>query len=394
MRIYLAFFQTAARGPETANYDFWADMLRAGLEEAGHTVLESPGLDWAAGMAIDDSTALQTWKDQTWERAVRDVATWHSHEGVDLFLGYFFPKLVHPAALKELRRIGIPSVNFFCDNVREFRRVPEAYRAFDLHWVPEWEALSLYRDARLAHVHAPMPMWVPPPLRSVPEREEPRAIFLGSRDAQRARFFTELAEQGGSLDIRGKGWIAASPLGAGAPKRRSLPARVDAQIEFFRQHGASAWFRKCFVAPPSPPQGPPAPWLGPPVGREDYLRLTRECAVAVGVNRFESPRLRHDQVATYSRLRDIEAPMLGACYLTELAPGLGEMYEFGAEIAVYRDARELAEQLDRLLADPAGRRRMRRAAQERALREHSIAATVDKIKAGLGSRRTAAAHGR
>ena len=92
MRIYLAFFQTRAHGGGTANYGFWADMMRAGLREAGHTVLESPELDWAEGMSFDDFASLKAWRDRTWSHALADLARHQAKGGVDIFLGYFFPE--------------------------------------------------------------------------------------------------------------------------------------------------------------------------------------------------------------------------------------------------------------------------------------------------------------
>ncbi|HVZ65434.1 MAG TPA: glycosyltransferase [Lacunisphaera sp.] len=381
MRIYLAFFQTLARGPGTANYGFWADMLRAGLQEAGHTVLETAGLDWAEGMSVGEAAELRAWRDRAWTRALADLATHQAAGGVDLFLGYFFPKQVETGALVEIARRGIPTVNFFCDNVREFRTVPAAYRSFTLHWVPEWEAVSLYAAAGLRCLHAPMPVWVPPAARTLPTQEEPIATFLGSRDDLRADLFGRLARHGGRVRIHGKGWVRG-PAGEPGAAPRPQASFVASQWRYFRHHGLAAWLRK--FSPRPARSEPPPDWLGAPVPRDEYFRLTRESAVTVGVNRFDSPRVPRGRIATYSRLRDLEAPMLGACYLTEWAAGLDRLYDLDREIAVYRDEAGLAEHINALLADPPRRARMRRAAQARALGEHSIGPTLAKIAAAVG----------
>jgi spore maturation protein CgeB len=104
------------------------------------------------------------------------------------------------------------------------------------------------------------------------------------------------------------------------------------------------------------------------------------------VNRFESPRHPGNELARYSRQRDIEAPMIGACYLTEWAPGLDQLFDLETEIAVYRNESELAETLRRLLADPKQRESLRQAGQKRALADHSIAITLKKIRRHLGIR--------
>ena len=86
----------------------------------------------------------------------------------------------------------------------------------------------------------------------------------------------------------------------------------------------------------------------------------------------------------YSRLRDIEAPMLGACYLTEWAPGLDQLYELGREIEVYRDADELAGKIQMLARDATQRHELRAAGQRRALNDHCIAHTLARIVERLG----------
>jgi spore maturation protein CgeB len=75
--------------------------------------------------------------------------------------------------------------------------------------------------------------------------------------------------------------------------------------------------------------------------------------------------------------------MAGACYLTEWTAGLDQLYDLGVEIETYRDAPELAEKAQWLLNDSARRKRMRKHGQARALQEHSIARTLDKVAARL-----------
>jgi len=76
--------------------------------------------------------------------------------------------------------------------------------------------------------------------------------------------------------------------------------------------------------------------------------------------------------------------MLGACYLTEMAPGLGDLYEVGAEIETYRNAGELIEKAKQLKADPRKRLRLRQGGQRRALAHHTIEKSVARISRELG----------
>jgi spore maturation protein CgeB len=87
---------------------------------------------------------------------------------------------------------------------------------------------------------------------------------------------------------------------------------------------------------------------------------------------------------SYSRLRDIEAPMLGACFLTEWTEGLEHLFELGLEIETYRTPDELVEKLSSLTREPDRRRAMRANAQRRALAHHSVGQSLGKLFGALG----------
>ena len=378
LRIFLACQQSAVRHAVPA-YAFWADYFRHAIAEAGHTCLEAPVCDWAAGLRPAETLASESWPDRTWTSALDYIRHEHSRQPIDFFLGYLFPQQVLPAAVSEIRALGIPCVNFFCDNVREFRRVPAAFRAFDLHWVPEFNALPLYARDRLPVLHAPMPCWVPPAQRVPASRETLPPTFVGTRDELRAHLFADAFLLGLSADLRGYGWDGTTPP---PPAPAASPGGLlRNQWHFLRRHGPRALGRKLAhrLMPPTPFTFDFSAHVRPmPVG-DDYARILRESSVCLGVNRYPSPRFPLDNPDTYSRLRDLEAPMSGACYLTECAPGLDTLYDLGNEIETYRTADELVEKSRALVADPVRRARLRAAGQRRALADHPILRTLARI---------------
>jgi spore maturation protein CgeB len=106
--------------------------------------------------------------------------------------------------------------------------------------------------------------------------------------------------------------------------------------------------------------------------------------VAIGVNRVPTANRSLHRPLVYSRLRDLEAPMLGACYLTEWTEGLEHMYELGKEIETYRTAEELTIKLRELCQDHVRRGAMRERAQRRALSDHSVERSIARISAHFG----------
>lgn len=386
LRLFLC-CQQARRRHAVPAYGFWAEYFRGALGEAGHEWLEAPDCDWADGLLPLDASARAEWLERTWSSTVEFLRREHARRPVDFFLAYLFPDQVLPSALAEIRALGIPCVNFFCDNVREFRRVPASFHGFDLHWVPEHKAVALYQAAGLPWINAPMACWVPAAHRRPIRAETLPPTFVGTRDEQREALFAAAFGQGLQLDLRGPGWASAATAPAPPPPPARNPIeRARRQLRYADQHGWGALMRKGWLSlRPRPslhfdfvPHVRPSSW------GDDYWTVLRECSVCVGVNRYPSLRFPFDRPDTYSRLRDIEAPMAGACYLTEWTEGLDQLYVPGEEIETYRDAAELVAKVESLAADAPRRAKMRTAGQRRALQEHSIARTLGRIAARLG----------
>jgi hypothetical protein len=383
MRILLSCLQSLKRHPLPA-YDFWRKYFVQGLIEGGHEVLEVPNVDWAEGVTYPAGNALDSWRSRTWEIVRMFVQQELTHRPIHLFLGYFYPKQVETGAIRELQQTGIPCVNFFCDNVREFVKPPAEYWAFALHWVPEFEALPMYRAAGLTYIHAPMPCWVSEALRNSAHVETEPPTFLGSADVLRRDLLGRALQGGADFVVRGPGWLENGDTNV-SQKPRSITSIISNQIDLVRQRGFRGLLRKleAHARPLRPPRISESQ-IGAPVFDDHYLRITREAMVAIGVNRVPTAFQSSRRPLVYSRLRDVEAPMLGACYLTEWTEGLECMYDLGKEIETYRTADELTSKLNELRLDPVRRTAMRKRAQRRALSDHSVARSIARVSSQLG----------
>ena len=381
MRIFLS-CQQALRRHEVPAYAFWEYYFKGSFAEAGHEVLEAPGVDWAEGLtALGDTRAA--WLDRTWSSTISYLKREHARRPIDLFLGYLFPDQVDPQAVRQIRDLGIPCVNFFCDNVREFTRIPTAYRDFDLHWVPESEARPMYSAAGLPQLYAPMPMWTSPAMRTVPDTEKAEVLFVGSHDDLRQALLDEAVGLGLSLSLHGSGW--APGTGTASPGRIGRAAKLANLVGFLRKEGPRGLvMRETYRRRPRPAFSWTMSHAKPALLGDDYFKATREAQVVLGINRYPSFRHPFSRPGAYSRLRHIEAPMLGACYLTEWAPGLDDLYDIGSEIETYRSASELVEKSSRLVSDPAHRMSLRKAGQKRALADHSIRRSIERVAEFLG----------
>jgi spore maturation protein CgeB len=84
------------------------------------------------------------------------------------------------------------------------------------------------------------------------------------------------------------------------------------------------------------------------------------------------------------RLRDFEAPMCRACYLTGHTEEIAEFYEIGKEIATYRTPEELLDKCRFYLSQPAAAERLREAGFKRARRDHTWERRFQNLFAQIG----------
>lgn len=375
MKIFLSFLQSPHQYPIAA-YSFWEYYLKNGIAESGNEWIECEEVDWAKGLVPQSKEELASWKAVSWEKTLAHVKL---HQP-DVFLSYLYPHQVDESAIAEIKKIGIPCINFFCDNVRNFKKAPAQFKVFDLNWVPEFKAQKMYKKAGYPCINAPMPMWVEPKYRNVPATEQNRVSFIGSKDILRQLFFEELLQKHPDfdIDIYGSAWIDTTDIVQKTPL--SITQKAINQVRFLAQHGISPYLNKLKYRRYHPALSKQLlNSLKGKLGFDDYIKTSRESKVTIGINRYPSFNFPLHSPDTYSRLRDIEAPMLGACYLTEYTEGLENLYDLENEILAYKNIDDFVEKCQQLGQDKQLRLKLRGNGQRRALTEHSIAYTLKKM---------------
>jgi len=375
MKIFLSFLQSLHQHPIPA-YSFWEFYIKNGIEEAGHSWIEGEDIDWAKGLVPQSKEEHSRWLANSWEKTLAKMKI----ERPDVFLSYLYPQQIDEQAIGEIRKLGIPCINFFCDNIREFQKIPKKFGVFDLNWVPEKEAIAMYKQAGINCIHLPMPMWVAPAYRTITITENSQISFIGSFDIQRLLLFEELAKSNIPLVIYGSGWLTAPPVESPSKSSLHFQKKLNYQLQFVIKYGVKAYLRKLQQSNIDTSISEPLKKsLRGKLDFGSYIRISKDSLITLGVNRYPSFNYPLHHPNTYSRLRDIEAPMLGACYLTEAASGLADLYEFGKDIEVYQDVNELVLKANLLSKNASLRYSMRKNAQKIALAEHSIPRSIDKL---------------
>ncbi len=340
----------------------WEVNLRDSLVAMGHELIPVDADIDACFAAAEDPAALARLRPVV-TRAVLDTLERARAGGpVDLFFSYFYTGFVEPRAIEAIRRGGVLTVNFSCNNIHQFDLVREIAPLYDAAMVPEREALDHFRRAGARPIHVPMGA-NPDIYRPYDVPRDVDVSFVGQRYADRADFVHHLAANG--LDVRawGPGW---APATGSARLRRAVRRTLD----------------RCRVS-----WGPEAERLlrrvsGPPLPDEDLVRLYSRSGISLGFGVVGDTHLGAPRYQV--RLRDFEAPMSGACYLAQHFDELAEYYRIGEEIDTFRDRDELLEKARFYLGHPERAEAVRRAGRERALRDHTWTARFGMLFREMG----------
>ena len=384
MRIFSAVRH--ARDARRFGGDLWPANFHPALRRLGHEVVESAvDLEPASRFLqiADPATvaAARAARATASERLLDEVRRAHRDRQIDLFLSYFYNSHCEAAAIAEISRLGIPTINFFCNSMYQFELVSKIAPAFDYSWHPERDA----RDAYLAAGAHPVrvQMGADPELyRPVAGAcRLPRACFVGQRYGDRDRWLASLVRRGVPVDLYGQGWASDPPRTEGADDEFAYGRRagsVGSYVDVLRSNlaagglvrGAVRTLRQAlYAAQTRRVRRVLAPLAKPPA--RDLSEVFSSYDVVLNFSNVWSDGRPGSPKIPHVRLRDFEAPMAGACYLTGAFDEIGEFYSVGREIDTYASEDELADKTRFYLANPQAAMRLREAGERRARRDHT-----------------------
>ncbi len=392
MRIFCAIRH--ANDPKQFYGGLWSANFYPALRELGHELIESQTdlLPTSRFMNVADGFTLQELeaRARTTEQILAEVRAAHQQVPVGLFLSYFYNAHFDPSGYAELRRLGIPSVNFYCNSIHQFSHVAGIAAQADFAWHAEREARNSYLGA------GAKPIWVqmgadPKVYFPVPGlARASKACFVGQRYADRDQWMAALIRAEVPVDIFGQGW-GAEP---GQPAPVAAAGSEEPSGYLGRMHPTPG-SRASYVAALQQTLRRDGWWCGlRRVGRQWQQRRERRKLAplfaphAKGVaqsvaNAFSSYELclnfsnvwadgrPGSPLIPHVRLRDFEAPMCRTCYLTGHSDEITEFYEVGKEIETYSSPEEFVDKARFYLAHPDAALKLREAGYRRALSDHT-----------------------
>ncbi len=410
MRIFSAIRHSS--DPKYFSSALWSSNFYPALHQLGHEVIESQVdlLPTSRFMEIADQFTPQELevRARTTDQILDEVRKAHQLRPVDLFLSYFYHSHFDPATFSDIRRLGIPSVNFYCNSIYQFRQVAAIASQVDFSWHAERDARQLYLAAEAN------PIWVQmgaDPTLYHPERDAvrtPKACFVGQRYADRDSWVAALIEAKVPVEVFGQGWgadfssdsegtaqtgTAAPYLGRARPvpgSRASYLAAVRLAVErdgYWR--GAQRIARQFHLRRKAIQSKP----LFAPIARGragDVSETFANFELILNFSNVWSDGRPGSSLISHVRLRDFEAPMCRSCYLTGHSSEIEEFYDVGREIDTYRTLEEFVDKARYYLSHPLVAESLREAGYQRALRDHTWVRRFEELFAKIGvSPRTA-----
>jgi spore maturation protein CgeB len=316
------------------------------------------------------------------EELLRTFKAGQRKSGYDLFFAYLSDGMVDPQFLDEVKKQGVPTCNFSCNNTHQFDLVRDLAPRFDY-------SLHSERDARAKFVSiGARPIWWP--MAANPTYFKPKtarrvfdATFVGGSYALRPQYIRQLLDAGIQVQVFGPGWrfgarskarsrlrrfaLMGQVITAPSTQSRATAAARLAEFEYGRLLAET--YREAFHEPASD---------------DEVILLYSRSHISLG---FLEVYAHHDPtqpVLRHLHLRDFEAPMCGALYCTGYIEELEAFFVPNYEVITYRSADELVDKVRFYLAHPTEAARIREAGRRRALMEHTYQARFRSLFAQLG----------
>jgi hypothetical protein len=360
----------------------WVDLnLRRSLEDMGHQLVRFDFPGWPDDA---DPAWRGSGKASTNQRLLERFRAARVAEGLDLFFGYFYSSVVYPETIDLIRASGVPTVNFSCNNVHQFDLVREIAPRFDVCVVPELAARADFEAVGAKPLRIQLAA-NPRVYRPFPEPRTYDVTFIGQRYADRAEYLSHLHEHGVAVRAWGAGWQRRKQLDL-AHLKAALALVEDERFDGLRR------LARRRISPSAADVHPPVPpadnvetsaFGGPRLLQKDLVKMFSQSRISLGfATAGESHR--SEKRLMHLRLREFEAPMSGALYLTEHQPELAEYFEPGTEVLTYTDRDDLLDKARYYLGHQEQAERIRRAGLERAWRDHTWQQRFKQLFQALG----------
>ncbi len=233
-----------------------------------------------------------------------------------------------------------------------------------LNWFPERAADARYRALGrpvLCRPYAVHPAALP---QAVCETAEHALGFVGAPTGNRVLRLAGLRLFGCATEVRGEGWQRSHA--APAPPR---PLSGDRRVRGRLSERILVRTLRALVRDGARP-----------LADDEMAPFLSRCRVVLGLNEGRDSQ---GTYRSYLKLRDVEFPGYGCCYLTQHNEDVQHAFEVGREVLTFRSAAEAASLVRWSVRHPEDARAIGHAGRRRVLAEHSWAARLRELARAL-----------
>lgn len=361
------FYSAQSTPNETAlpHSRLWYVNLCLPLKDLGHDIIpfETEYLHTAYDLdpyVPEHQSLIAQRRPQFSEDLLQAVKIAHRHAPIDLFFSYFSSAHVESDAIREIGKMGITTMNWYCNASYQFHLVRDLAPAYQYCLVPEKFRLEDYRRAGARPIYC-QEAANPNVYRPYELPVEFEATFVGQRYGNRPNYIQALVDAGIDVRVWGPYWETRVEPTYGWGQ---LGQRI-ANVLRLRQ----------------------SPWLtngagryGGPLSDEALIQMYSRSKISLGFSSVANAGLGIKQV----RLRDFEAPMSGAFYMVEYFEDLKECFIPEKEIVCFASERELVDKVKYYTTHDAERERIRQAGVMRARCEHTWHQRFQQVFRSIG----------
>lgn len=307
---------------------------------------------------------------------LKQIKVEHQGKGIDLFFSYLQDRMVEVDTIKQIRKMGIVTINYFCNNVHQFHNVQDISPHYDYCIVPEKQALQKYRRIGATPLHIQMAA-NPDVYKPYNLGKDYDATFIGQKYATRADYVYYLLKNGINIQVWGANWVKAhcsNLVGDSSEGSLANSIRILRMLKHPRYFVKKTYRKLVLEKYQDRYLSEIAHW---PLPDNELVKMYSRSKISLSFAAVEDRE--EGRWKKHVRLRDFEAPMSGAFYLTEYVDELEEYYEIGKEIVCFTDSRDLHDKIKYYLKHDSEREMISKAGRERALSCHTWEVRFQKM---------------
>ena len=332
--------------------------------------------------SIKTKTGTQDYKNKMGQKLFEIFKLEHSKKPFDFFLSYFTDSDVDKDLICEIKKTGVPTANFSCNNTHQFYLTKNIAPFFDYNLHSEKSAKEKFKKI------GANPVWFQ--MAANPKHYYPfetkkihDVSFIGACYARRATYVGHLLENNINMHCYGPNWLINKPY----PGLKYIYKEYKRYMNILKstlvpseknrfKYTARVYKYDFLVYLRNKYKD----FLHYPVSDLQMIKLYSQSKINLGfleVYRDESnPGV---SVMQHLHLREFEIPMSGGLYVTNYSEELAEFYEPDKEVVTFRNEHELLDKIVYFLNNEDKAEIVRKAGYKRALECHTYHRRFDTL---------------